>query len=214
MKRNHKDPTKVEGIFDKLIERVSSIDQDDLSFFYGDRTLRKEALERVRALALRAERRFRQRGEAIPPHLASAIAIDSANLRSSSNKEKRDAVDQKCHDETTSVKEETVALAVFVVNGVQNRPGISTEQAMMGGKRRIVVRRTPRATFHRKQIEGRALISEHQQPPLAAVAVQSTGKMTNRRLTVNFDALCRVTGRSQRDCMCNACRQERVNFGI
>jgi len=80
MKQKGNDITRFEGILDEIIERVLSIDEDEVGVFYGDWEHRKDALDRVRTLALRAESKFRQRAESTPPHIASAIALEPATL--------------------------------------------------------------------------------------------------------------------------------------
>jgi hypothetical protein len=75
-------------------------------------------------------------------------------------------------------------------------------------------RRRPPATFRRKEVRGNEpmAVPKINVPP--AEANHNGGKIRTATVKVNFDAICRKTGRVMRICRCIKCENERAKNGV
>lgn len=73
-----------------------------------------------------------------------------------------------------------------------------------------VFRRRPPATFRRKQIQGRNPAPLPKRKFTPGQPNTNGGKIETRKIKVNLDAICRVTGRAIRVCKCAKCQEERA----
>jgi Na+-transporting methylmalonyl-CoA/oxaloacetate decarboxylase gamma subunit len=81
-------------------------------------------------------------------------------------------------------------------------------------------RERPAHAFHVKRTTGiepaptnKAAPHAKTAPPPAQNSNGRGGPVSDKRLRVNLDAICRVTGKTIRTCKCPNCQEERANFG-
>lgn len=78
------------------------------------------------------------------------------------------------------------------------------------------VRTEPPVTFRRKRIQrrGAAQVFFKEEPPPLLEPRNNGGNMKKKLVKVDFDAICRVTGRSKRVCRCTKCEKERSGLAV
>jgi hypothetical protein len=105
-----------------------------------------------------------------------------------------------------------IGVVVLLVYILSQRPLSNAEpQETTRSARPVVFQRRPRPAFQRH--DTRAQLTSALPKATIMGPNNHAGRIKTHAVTINFDAICRITGRTKRICGCGKCQEEREKFG-